>query len=115
MRTFLKPLSFLPALLLMYMIFTFSSQEGDVSSALSYKVSYHLVEAADNVLDAGLEEWEIQSLATRFHGVTRKLAHMAEYFALAVAVSFSSVRLRPSRYSADAGGRIHLRGFRLWG
>ena len=88
MRTFLKPLSFLPALLLMYMIFTFSSQEGDVSSALSYKVSYHLVEAADNVLDAGLEEWEIQSLATRFHGVTRKLAHMAEYFALAVAVSF---------------------------
>lgn len=88
MRTFLKPLSFLPALLLMYMIFTFSAQEGDVSSALSYKVSYHLVEAADNILDAGLEEWEIQNLATRFHGVTRKIAHMAEYFALAVAVSF---------------------------
>lgn len=88
MRTFLKPFSFLPALLLMYMIFTFSSQEGDVSSALSYKVSYHLVEAADQILDAGLEEWEIQSLATRFHGVARKLAHMTEYFALAVAVSF---------------------------
>ena len=88
MRKFLKPFSFLPALMLMYLIYSFSAQEGEVSSALSYKVSYTVVKTADKVLDAGLEEWEMQSLATRFNGVTRKLAHMTEYFALAIAVAF---------------------------
>lgn len=88
MRKFLKPFSFLPALLLMYMIYSFSAQEAQVSSEISYKVSYKIVQTADYVLDAGLEEWEMQSLATRFNGITRKLAHMTEYFALAIAVSF---------------------------
>ena len=88
LRTFLKPLSFLPALMLMYMIYSFSAQEGSVSSDLSYKVSYYMVKTADQVLDTDLQEWEIESFANRFHGVTRKLAHMTEYFALAIAVSF---------------------------
>ena len=35
-KTLLKPLSFLPALMLMYMIYSFSAQPGEVSSALSY-------------------------------------------------------------------------------
>lgn len=87
-RTLLKPLSFIPALLLMYMIFSFSSQPAEVSSQLSYKVSYKMVEAADYVFDAGLEEWQIGEWANKIHFITRKLAHMAEYFALAVAVSF---------------------------
>ena len=42
-KTLLKPLSFLPALMLMYMIYSFSAQPGEVSSALSYKVSYKIV------------------------------------------------------------------------
>lgn len=84
----LKPLSFLPAIVLMYMIFTFSSQDGVTSSQLSYKVSYKVVETAGELLDADFETWEIDNLATRFHGVIRKLAHMTEYFALAVAVAF---------------------------
>lgn len=87
-RTFLKPLSFLPALCLMYMIFTFSAQDGDTSAQLSYKVSYKMVEMGGKVLGADFQPWEIESLANRFHGVIRKLAHMTEYFALAVAVSF---------------------------
>ncbi len=84
----LKPLSFLPALCLMYMIFTFSAQDGTTSSQLSYKVSYKLVEVGGEILGADFEPWEIDSLAVRFHGVIRKIAHMTEYFALAVAVSF---------------------------
>ena len=54
----LKPFSFLPALAIMYLIFTFSSQTGEVSGALSYKVSYKVVqiaEAADQVIDLGIE------------------------------------------------------------
>ena len=88
LRTFLKPHSFIPALLLMYMIYSFSGQEADVSSDLSYRVSHKLVETADTVLDMALEQYQIDDYAVRINGITRKLAHMAEYFLLAVAVSF---------------------------
>ena len=87
-RTFLKPLSFLPAILLMYMIFSFSAQEGDVSSSVSYKASCVLVKTADHVFDMGLDDYQISYFATKINGVTRKLAHMTEYFLLAIAVSF---------------------------
>ncbi len=84
----LKPLSFIPAILLMYMIFSLSAQDSTTSSNLSYQVSYTVVEAGNVILDADLQPSEIASLATRFNGVIRKLAHMTEYFALAIAVSF---------------------------
>ena len=87
-RTLLKPLSFIPAILMMYAIFTFSSQSGDVSAQLSYKVSYKIVETVDYVFDGNLEDWQIDEWANKINFITRKLAHMAEYFALAVAVSF---------------------------
>jgi VanZ family protein len=87
-RTLLKPLSFVPALLLMYMIFSFSAQPAEVSSQVSYKVSYKMVEAADYVFDADLDEWQMSEWATKINFITRKLAHMTEYFALAIAVSF---------------------------
>lgn len=92
MRTFLrmilKPLSFLPALFMMYMIFSFSAQDGVTSAQLSYKVSYKIVETGAQLLGADFEPWEIEKIASRFHGSVRKLAHMTEYFALAVSVAF---------------------------
>lgn len=88
MLKFLKPFSFIPALLMMYMIFSFSSQDGITSSQLSYKVSYKIVETGGKVLGEDLDPWEIDSIATRFHGIVRKIAHMGEYFLLAVAVAF---------------------------
>ena len=87
-RTLLKPLSFIPAILLMMMIYQFSAQPADVSSQLSYKVSYKIVETADNIFETNLDYWQMDNWAVRINGVTRKLAHMTEYFALAVAVSF---------------------------
>ena len=87
-RTFLKPLSFLPAILLMYMIFSFSAQEGEISSTVSYKVSHIIVETADHVFDMGMDDYQISYFATKINSVTRKLAHMTEYFLLAIAVSF---------------------------
>lgn len=88
MLNFLKPLSFLPAIIMMYLIFTFSSQDGVTSAQLSYKVSYKIIETGGELLGADFEPWEIDNLATRFHGAVRKIAHMTEYFALAVAVAF---------------------------
>lgn len=87
-RNLLKPLSFLPAIFLMYMIFSFSAQDGTTSAQLSYKVSYKIVETGGKILGADFEPWEIENLANRFHGPVRKLAHMTEYFALAVSVAF---------------------------
>ena len=87
-RTFFKPLSFIPAILLMYMIFSFSAQPGEVSSSVSYKASCMIVKAADNVFDMGMDDYQISYYATKINGVTRKLAHMTEYFLLAIAVSF---------------------------
>ena len=88
LRTFLKPLSFIPALLMMYIIFTFSSQEAVTSSSISFQVSKAIVKTADRVFDMGFTEDQVVVYANRIHGVTRKLAHMTEYFLLAVAVSF---------------------------
>lgn len=88
MRKLLKPLSFIPAILLMCLIFNFSSQSGEVSGQLSFKVSCKIVEAGDYILDANLEQWQVEEWANKINFITRKLAHMTEYFALAVAVSF---------------------------
>ncbi len=84
----IKPLSFVPAIFLMYMIFFFSAQDGTTSSALSYKVSYTIVETSDQILNLNMEPERISHIAERCEGMIRKLAHMTEYFALALAVSF---------------------------
>ena len=47
--TFLKPLSFLPALALMYMIYSFSAQTGEDSSMLSYRASEAIVRTVNTV------------------------------------------------------------------
>lgn len=88
LSTFLKPFSFLPALIMMYMIYSFSAQEADVSSHISYGVSRQIVTAADKVLDLHLDSWQIEDYAYRLEGRVRKFAHMGEYFLLAITVSF---------------------------
>ena len=108
LRALLKPLSFLPALCLMYMIFSFSAQDGATSSQLSYKVSYTIVETGGKILGENWEPWQIDSIATRFHGAVPKLAHMTEYFALAVSVCLSALCIWIARHLADAGSRIYL-------
>lgn len=85
---FLKPLSFLPALAMMYVIYDFSAQDASASSNLSYQVSYKIVEIGNEILDKGLDETQIADYADQIGYPVRKLAHMTEYFLLAVAVSF---------------------------
>ena len=82
--TLLKPLSFLPALLVMYMIFSFSAQNGTESGDLSFKVSVKLVEVGSEVLDMKLTDSEMQIYANKYHHYVRKLGHMTEYCVLAI-------------------------------
>lgn len=51
--TLLKPFSFAPAILMMCVIYSFSAQTGDVSGALSYKISYQIVETKNEILASG--------------------------------------------------------------
>lgn len=88
LRALLKPFSFVPALLMMYLIFSFSSQDGTVSGNLSYKVSEIIVESANEAFELHWSDAEIAHYIERIHHPVRKLAHMTEYFLLAVSVSF---------------------------
>ena len=84
----LKPLSFLPAILMMIVIYSFSAQEGEVSGNLSYQVSYKIVETKNNLLNEGKGYETLSYEANSIHYYVRKAAHMTEYFLLAIAISF---------------------------
>ena len=84
----LKPFSFLPALCMMYLIFSFSGQTGEASSSLSYDISHKIIVTADQVLDKNLSAERISYYTDRIHAPVRKAAHMTEYFILAICVSF---------------------------
>lgn len=86
--TLLKPLSFLPALLMMYVIFSFSAQTGEVSGELSYKISYEIVETKNELFHTEKSYDQLAYEAEQIHYYVRKAAHMTEYFLLAIAISF---------------------------
>ena len=88
LRAFLKPFSFVPAILMMYIIFSFSAQDGTTSGNLSHKVSEIIVESANDAFELNWSEDEIDYYIERIHYPVRKLAHMTVYFLLAVSVSF---------------------------
>lgn len=88
LRAMLKPLSFLPALCMMYLIYYLSGQDGVTSAGLSLKVSIKVVEVASKIFDHPLTGEEIMEYADLIHFLIRKCAHMILYFLLAVSVSF---------------------------
>lgn len=87
LRFLLKPLSFLPALCMMYLIFSFSAQTGVQSSHLSLKISAKIVSVANRVLELGLDSAQTAHYVQSIHYYVRKLAHVTEYFLLAVSIS----------------------------
>lgn len=88
LRFVLKPLSFVPAICMMLLIFQFSGQNGTESSNLSYKVTKGLVIVADHALQKNLSDDEIEMYVEKYHHYVRKLAHFSEYLLLAVSVAF---------------------------
>lgn len=86
--TYLKPVTFLPAVAVMYMIFCFSSQTGDESGSLSYTISRSIVEVGDSLFGTELSDKQIDDLAETMEYPVRKCAHMTEYSVLALSVSF---------------------------
>lgn len=87
MRFLLRSFSFIPALLMMCAIFSFSAQDGTASSRLSYHFSHSIISAADEALDLELSDRQIDQCIQKIHFYVRKLAHFTEYFLLAVTIA----------------------------
>lgn len=88
LRLILKPMSFLPALAVMYMITSFSAQDGVTSSQISGEVSDGIVAVINEKLDLGFSQEQIAVYSAKIEHYVRKLAHVTEYFVLAVSVAF---------------------------
>ncbi len=84
--TFLRLLSFLPSLLLLYMIFGFSSQDAQASGSLSFEISLFIVRLFSPFLPVSSSEDILLQRAEMIHFFVRKAAHMTEYFLLALSL-----------------------------
>ena len=67
LRALLKPFSFVPALMMMYLIFSFSAQDGTASGNLSYKVSEIIVESANEAFELEWSDDQIDYYIERIH------------------------------------------------
>lgn len=81
-------LSWIPAIVFLCIIFSFSSQTGTESGSLSYTISYNIIELKNCFLQEKKEPSQIASEAEQIHHYVRKFAHMTEYFLLAFAFAF---------------------------
>lgn len=81
-------MSFLPAILVMAVIFRFSAQTGTESAKLSLKVSRYVVSGTEHCFGIRLTQEQIDQAMETIHLYVRKLAHVTIYFILAVSVAF---------------------------
>lgn len=95
----LKPLTALPALLMLLVIFGFSNQNGDTSGGLSQNTSLNIIKTYDTVFQKNWDDAEISAYAEKIEYPIRKIAHVSEYLILAVLVCLplSVYRLRGKR------------------
>ena len=88
LRYVLKPLSFLPALCMLYLIFYMSSQDGKSSGSMSYELSKVVVLAYNKIFQKGYPDEILNQFIAQIHPFLRKTAHFTEFFGLAVTVVF---------------------------
>lgn len=93
--------SWIPAIVLLCTIFSFSAQTGEESGSLSYQISYKVMELKNNFLQEQKDPKELAQSAEEIHYYIRKLAHMTEYLLLACSFAF------PLYF-------YHIRGIRLF-
>lgn len=88
LRYLLKPLAFVPAICMMYFIFSLSAQTGEQSGTLSYEVSKEIVLVYNRLFLKGYSNEVLNQLIVQIHPLIRKTAHFTEYFVLAGTVAF---------------------------
>ena len=113
LRYLLKPLSFLPALCMMYLIYSFSAQPGALSGSLSQKVTTGVVSLADRVLSLDLDATRQALYIQTLHFYIRKAAHITEYFLLAVSVALPLYVYRLRGFKLVLAAGIFCVGFAM--
>ena len=81
-------MSFVPAIFMMCLIFSFSGQDADTSSQLSFQVGVKVFSVANETFDKGWSMDKIEQLSETSQYYIRKTAHFTEYLVLAVTVAF---------------------------
>lgn len=87
LRFILKPISFLPAIAVMYMIYSFSAQDSVQSSELSSGVTLQIVQSIDYSFDLHLTPEQTRRAVAKAEHYIRKIAHFSEYCLLAITVA----------------------------
>ncbi len=82
----LKILSFIPALLIMSMIFSFSAQDSGESTSLSEQICSYAIELLDRLLTLDLTELQSAQAVERIHTFIRKVGHFSEYMLLGISL-----------------------------
>ena len=72
----IKLLSLVPTILLLFLIFGFSAQDGESSGSLSFEISLFLVRLTSPLLPAAMSEEVLLERAELIHYFVRKAAHM---------------------------------------
>lgn len=80
----MRLLSFVPLILMMCIIWSFSSRDAEGSSQMSGSTGAMVVHAANRMFRVEMTESEVSALAEHLQPVVRKTAHVAEYFLLAL-------------------------------
>lgn len=86
--SYIKPFSFLPAIMVMCLIFSFSSQNGTESGSLSHSISLQIIQIGNSVFHQDLSDRELEHYADRIEIPVRKLAHMTEYCVFSLTILF---------------------------
>ena len=97
------------ALAWMCVIFSFSAQTKEESSAVSEGFSYRLVNTTGVILHLNLDEEQIREIVNAIEHFVRKGAHMAEYALLAILLYVWMDRWQISRFrKACASGALAI-------
>ncbi len=88
MKSKIKLCTWLPALIMMVIIFRFSTANGEQSSGLSLGLTQQIVDTVVSVAHIEMTPEEELSLMEFIHTPIRKLGHLTEYAVLAVTIAF---------------------------
>ncbi|MGB8450900.1 MAG: VanZ family protein [Anaerocolumna sp.] len=88
MKSKIKIFIWLPALLMMVIIFRFSTADGEQSSGLSLGLTQHIVDTVICAVNIEMTPEEELSFIELIHTPIRKLGYLSEYGMLAVTVVF---------------------------
>lgn len=84
----LKYLSWIPAIIIMILIFCFSSKPADNSNESSMTVVNKIFNFYENITDSQYQPAQISKIKESLNHIVRKSAHFCEYALLAMAIAF---------------------------